>query len=719
MSEADAQRSLRKRRRPPKSCEQCRKRKLKCDRKLPCAPCKRSRRRLLCTYREDIGRSSYSTPSPPRERLLEIGQSEHDIEAHYVDGQTERMCLDRIDVGTEKTWPPSVVMSNPTPRPHLRVELGKNRLYGQAHWMHALEQFQVLAKLQSPADTHRGHSRTEITTTTKEAMKLRQTVKSQRSVDINDPVPNLVDTIPPKDICDLLLDHYLRLFEPMFRVVHVPSFKEEYERFWDRQSSPDTPFLLKLAMILALGSIFDHDRNRSDQIHNVAQSWVYAAHWWLTGPTGRIAMSLDGVQIFCLWLLACQANSLGGATSISTESLTKLAFTIGLHLDPSGIHSLSEFQREMRRRLWTTVLELSVMTSLDSTLPLLISTDDFTCGPPSNFNDTDFGPQTQVMPAPHPIDERTDTSLQLLLHRSLESRLRAVRKLNNLGPILSYEETVQIGNQLKQHCRQTVAFFRRRSLNDGPSAEFHRDFIDSYLRRYTLFVHRLYALQARKDPRFLFARKIVLESSQIIASHAENMHLPSAVVDDFLLLAMRGSGLFKGPLSQDVIVSLGLEVATQIEEERGFDETCDHATVSEDPVLQLARATRQPLIDMLRHIREQLREVIALGRPSCKRYIVLTTMLTHIEAMESTVADPRGEALSSMVSAVRDCHRMLRQMILQGSEASPDMEWSVDTSPDWMNSLGFTGFELDFMDPCLSLEVVETLTPQPTTDSGD
>ncbi|KAH8701532.1 hypothetical protein BGW36DRAFT_371072 [Talaromyces proteolyticus] len=39
-----------KRRRPALSCEQCRRRKVQCDRKMPCGPCKKTRPSLACSY---------------------------------------------------------------------------------------------------------------------------------------------------------------------------------------------------------------------------------------------------------------------------------------------------------------------------------------------------------------------------------------------------------------------------------------------------------------------------------------------------------------------------------------------------------------------------------------------------------------------------------------------------------------------------------------------
>jgi hypothetical protein len=50
----------RKRRRPPKSCGPCRRRKVRCDREFPCGPCQRARTSLQCFYRPAVTASSPS-----------------------------------------------------------------------------------------------------------------------------------------------------------------------------------------------------------------------------------------------------------------------------------------------------------------------------------------------------------------------------------------------------------------------------------------------------------------------------------------------------------------------------------------------------------------------------------------------------------------------------------------------------------------------------------
>ncbi|KAH8196998.1 hypothetical protein TruAng_008818 [Truncatella angustata] len=585
-----------------------------------------------------------------------------------------------LSLATGKAWPSTTSSPHPTPHPHLRTETDKTRMFGQSHWMHAFDQAQLLASIQ----THSAYATSlqgEIITLVKDASKTRIKIKNKRSANVVDPVPDLLNTLPTKDLCDQLVENYLRLFEPMFRILHVPSFRTDYQQFWENQQLGTKPFLLKLLMILTIGSIFHPDRAESDSVRTPAHAWVQAVQWWLTGPTEKAAMCMDGVQVFCLMVLARHSNSLGGSTPISTDSLLKLAFSIGLHVDPATFPSLGPFQREMRRRLWATVLEIMVMSSLDSSLPLLISMDDFTSSMASNINDTDIAPKMDTLPELRTETEFTDMSVSLVLQKSLQCRLLVVRKLNNIHPPISYDDTVKLGNELSQHCRDVSRSFQSVFSSDSRASNFHRKFVDSYIRRFLLLISRLYLLQAHRDPR---------------------LQLPSPVTDEFLLLAMRGSGLFKGPLGQDIIISLSLEISTQLEEECDSPE---NPLNKSDPLIQLSRAARRPLVDTLRHIHGQLRHIIALGRPSCKRYIKLSAILAHIDAVESGVEDPRPKIMDAMIESIRVCMELMIQTLDRETTSGVGTPWTEDTNNGWADSWGLLGFDTDFIDPTLALNL--------------
>ncbi len=57
--------TAKKRRRPPLSCEQCRKRKIKCDRGLPCNHCSKSPAAETCTYAPAHIPKARRKPAPP------------------------------------------------------------------------------------------------------------------------------------------------------------------------------------------------------------------------------------------------------------------------------------------------------------------------------------------------------------------------------------------------------------------------------------------------------------------------------------------------------------------------------------------------------------------------------------------------------------------------------------------------------------------------------
>ncbi|KAK8063998.1 hypothetical protein PG996_008650 [Apiospora saccharicola] len=699
----------RARRRSPKSCEQCRKRKLRCDRGLPCRPCKRSRGALQCFYSPETNRAA------PSEAPQLLPQSASNPETQPDVGPI----LDAMKGGRERFrttgyQPPDSAdpakNSKPAdlfPRPHVRVgtlETDKTRLFGRSHWVHALAHFNLIEKLQFLGPDALNGLQEGMAGLTKEVASRRSCLKLYRPLELLDPLPDLALTLPPKETCDQLVSNYWRFFEPMFRVLHRPTFEREYEAHWDGCTKPNTAFVLKLSMVLGLGAAVHRDLAESGRIRGLAKSWLYAVQWWLMGPLEKTARCLDGVQAFCLAVLLRQASSLGGASSISTESLMRLAMSLGLHLDPDGFSAYGPLDRELRRRIWHTVLELTVMASLDTSLPLLITPDDFNCRPPSNLNDAELGPDSMDLPQAHSAEELTDSSVQILLDKSLARRLYFVRKMNGVQKPLSYEEIIMLGKELRMHCRDIASFFHSRAISDKEACEFHRKFLDSYLRRYILFLHRPYALQAGKDPRYHLARKTCLECCQIIASHSAALNLPHEIKDEFCFMAIRGSGLFKGPLSQDVIVHLALEVITQLEEERDprmpDEGSTSAASVAADPLVQMSRAGRQPLIDTLRFILGQLRHIIALGQPSCKRYLLLSAAMVHIEELEGDSTNPLPAAMSQLTHCLKECSEMLRLAAPDASQPAtePDLAWSEETSPDWTDTLGLFGFDFDLLD---------------------
>lgn len=163
--------------------------------------------------------------------------------------------------------------------------------------------------------------------------------------------------IPTREIADKLVDGYMRDFESIFRVLHIPSFTKDYERFWSTADQTLQPvFQLQLKLVLAIGSsTFDKDFS----MRKNAMQWVNEAAVWLSTPVTKSRLTVPALQVMILLCLAQETTGVGAdLVWIPTGSLLRTAITMGLHRDPKKLPRMSLINAEMRRRLWNTILEV-------------------------------------------------------------------------------------------------------------------------------------------------------------------------------------------------------------------------------------------------------------------------------------------------------------------------------------------------------------------------
>jgi hypothetical protein len=510
-------------------------------------------------------------------------------------------------------------------------------------------------------------SRSELHTLLADGRRLRHRHKARTAGLFEQPVPNLLESIPRREVCDSLVNCYLRTFEPIYRIIHVPSFWKCYNACWDSPhgfSSAPTPFLMKVVLMLAIGTTFYTSQFGSERLDltEKAQIWMYAAQWWLTGPTEKTAHTLDGIQVCCLLMLARQSihNSPGVSGWISTGSLISMATMLGLHRNPNLFKNLSTFEREMRRRLWTTVIELSLLHSLDLATLLPLHIDDLGAHTPSNLDDGDIDPERENIPATRSV--LTDSSIQHLLAKSLALRINIVRQVNNLSVDMEYDAVLKLGKELHAACRDITVFFQTHDSSSGRDlkfSKFHQRLLDVYMRKYLIALYTPFMIRARKEPKFYFAHKACVEAAFVIASFAEDMDFeaPLTQPDDSAQLSIMGRGLFKGALGNDVIMVLCLEVITQLED----------AGVSQSApgyLDQLRRAGRAPLVSALKTVHSCLTQIHAQGNIGLVRLGFLTAFLAQIEALEN--GEPIVTAVyGSLANGMREWNERTRRTLDQ------------------------------------------------------
>jgi hypothetical protein len=97
-----------------------------------------------------------------------------------------------------------------------------------------------------------------------------------------------------------------------------------------------------MQLVVAISSSLYREARDAEQVRSAARQWVYAAEDWLSGPIEKDRLSIDGLQVQCLLMLARQTLAVGGDLIwIAMGTLVRTAIQLGLHRDPKHFTKMS------------------------------------------------------------------------------------------------------------------------------------------------------------------------------------------------------------------------------------------------------------------------------------------------------------------------------------------------------------------------------------------
>lgn len=332
--------------------------------------------------------------------------------------------------------------------------------------------------------------------------------------------------IPPREAVDTLMKCYLDTFEYTHRILHVPTFKESFARFWTVPLQDNEPFYAKLLLVMAIGSFHgdaaDIQLARDMAPQGLISTWLHAAQHWLDFAMMDSKISFDAVQVHALLLLARQVNSEhANLIWISSGSLVRTALVMGLNRDPDSFSSMTPYHAEMRRRLWATIVEIDLQSSLDAGKPLAISFDDCNCRSPSNLDDEDISETDTILATPKPAHIFTRTSFQVAMHTSLDARIEIVRLANSCHFDIPYQKVLTAAAPMARASQNSPLSLRPGRMT-GPqvsnSVDFPAAVFDLIVRRYLLALHRPVSVMGAYEPTYHLSRITCFDSSLKILS---------------------------------------------------------------------------------------------------------------------------------------------------------------------------------------------------------
>ncbi|KAJ6780976.1 hypothetical protein PWT90_05401 [Aphanocladium album] len=703
-SEQVGQSGSKKRRRPPLSCEQCRRRKIKCDRAEPCNHCVRSRTES-CTYvptqnpksrtrratrPEVLGEPSQSTSAPLPQDVAAIRGARRSGMAQPETRSSALRTTNAIVAGPHQNG------SNLE-----KSAISKDRYLGQSHWMNIAASFPVELSMLRSQESSQG----ELFQTLCQCKSVSQKIKSIQiqplsSLDVG-------KNGLPQELCDDLVNAYLATFEGVFRVVHVDTFKKEYSSYWSNPSAATDAFVVLMQLCMALGSCV---RERTATLKSRAVQWIHEAQIWLFKPPEKAQMTMTGIQILCLLSLAKMVCGVSpDLTWIMAGSALRTAMHMGLHRDPSHLGKMPVYKAEMRRRLWVTILELNLQYSFEAGGMPLVSCEDYDTLPPADLNDdqlSDIIDDVESRPSSGGI--ATQMSVPLEIFKSFPVRLKLLQYVNGFRSNIDYEKTLEFNSDLTNACRSftttigalnpvtnriAASIDREQAISINP---FHISLAEVTLYRCFHALHYPVLLEAFDDPRFYFSRKMCLDGALKIADlwRFSQPRPASGSLSDFERLTIHGTGMFKNISVQSSCI-MALEL---IHDKSGRSSGLGYLPAARHSDL---RACLESALDWtLRRMRA--------GELTAKPYCFLSACAAHADALEQgmdktatmeLLVRRTTEAARTGLSLLNEVAReagilateteMPRQDLvaddtMQALMAGWDGGWAWDESDDWM-----------------------------------
>jgi len=291
--------------------------KAKCDRSTPCNNCSKSKIGHICDYAHvhvpvpantpsstfdgniDADNESHATLCAPRSAIsspFSALPASPPVLVPVTISESASCFIQQLYTKTDvpgvsdafyvQYGPESETAGAPQPIP--RLVSHKTRSFGLSHWispcimLYGKQLIGILAKTippQTVADVQRCKS-------------LARIIKARRAP----PWPTIpTRDLPPRDVADALVDCYFQTSEVLYRVLHIPSFRQAYATLWEPAGEePTMALIMQVKLVLAIGATTYDDEF---SLRCTAMRWIQEAMTWNSSPHhSKSRLTLQGLQ---------------------------------------------------------------------------------------------------------------------------------------------------------------------------------------------------------------------------------------------------------------------------------------------------------------------------------------------------------------------------------------------------------------------------------------
>ncbi|KAK4233822.1 hypothetical protein C8A03DRAFT_19171 [Achaetomium macrosporum] len=240
--------------------------------------------------------------------------------------------------------------------------------------------------------------------------------------------PDLISLLPSEEFGHKLIRRYFDAVHPIARCVHKPSFEALYNLFWEdvKQSIEPRPSIQ--AVVFAAwftAAVSVDDGFCRDQACNKAQLVLHMKLGTETALSKANFLSttrFETLQAFVMYLIPLCRDEVSRSHSVLVGAAVRMAECMGLHRDGSA-YGLNPLEAQVRRLVWHQLCFLDVRTCEAQGPKPAIRREDYDTAMPVNCEDEDLTPQVTNPPAP---SERWTSMLLSIIRFEINEMMRNI-----------------------------------------------------------------------------------------------------------------------------------------------------------------------------------------------------------------------------------------------------------------------------------------------------
>lgn len=402
---------------------------------------------------------------------------------------------------------------------HMTLETDETQYTDSGHWMSILDS---IAELKGELDDIASDPPPENDEDSNPGPELLIGLKSRPTRQ------EILASLPPRAEADQLLAMYWKFVDVASTIMHKPKFLRDYDQFWTRPNETPIMWIGTLygvfAIAIRIQSLMEeHDAGISDPFQRtfsqarqdlyrqrVAQCLVLGNYLKCPPYTMETFLSY-----FVLEYLRSRDTQHG--IWLLVGMLVRTAFRMGLHREPTNLpnNTFTPFESEMRRRMWSMVVRLDLMSSGQVGLPRMIHPAMTDTLEPRNLTDDDLREDMTELPPSRPDTEYTPTLFAIVRNRVSAVFARVV-DLVSASEQPTYREVLELNEAVRTTYETVPEAMKEMDLKGyGP---FEEGLMSAVILRLTFLkalemLHRPFLFLARDDPRYESSRTACVDAA--------------------------------------------------------------------------------------------------------------------------------------------------------------------------------------------------------------